>query len=173
MKREPLLHPVALAAIALLIANDHVLKSRWPGFVTGKLSDVAGMIFFPLFAFVVVRAAGRIARRDFAARGALVACAAVTAIAFALVKTWAPARDAFEMALGAARWPIGAVRALLAGEAPRFARAAIVMDASDLIALPFVLVAIAISPFRVRDDRVDDLRPDARRQLVPHLGDEE
>jgi hypothetical protein len=44
----PLLHPVPLFALATLILNDHVLKQRYPGWVTGKLSDVAGMVFFPL-----------------------------------------------------------------------------------------------------------------------------
>jgi hypothetical protein len=167
MKSEPLLHPVALAAVALLVVNDHVLKARWPGFVTGKLSDVAGMIFFPLFLFVIVRAV----RRDFGTR-ALVACAAATAVAFALVKTWTPAHDAFEIALGAARYPIGALRAWMSGEAPRLARAAIVMDATDLLAVPFVLVAFVVLPLRVRDDRIDDLRPRTRRELVPHLRNE-
>ena len=29
--------------------NDHVLKHACPGVVTGKLSDFAGLFFFPLF----------------------------------------------------------------------------------------------------------------------------
>jgi hypothetical protein len=43
-----LLSPPFLIALSLLAINDALLKSRFPGFVTGKLSDVAG-----LFAFVV------------------------------------------------------------------------------------------------------------------------
>jgi hypothetical protein len=43
-----LLHPAALAAIVLLFVNDHVLKGRAPGWITGKLSDLAGLLFFPL-----------------------------------------------------------------------------------------------------------------------------
>lgn len=44
------LHPVSLFALAVLILNDHLLKgaSILPTWMTGKLSDVAGMIFFPL-----------------------------------------------------------------------------------------------------------------------------
>jgi hypothetical protein len=44
------LHPIPLAALLLLIANDWWLKpSAWAsGLVTGKLSDVAGLVFFPL-----------------------------------------------------------------------------------------------------------------------------
>ncbi len=41
--------PVPLAAVALLAANDHFLKAWWPGFVTGKLSDISGCFFLPLF----------------------------------------------------------------------------------------------------------------------------
>ncbi|MBN2528196.1 MAG: hypothetical protein JXR76_17520 [Deltaproteobacteria bacterium] len=43
-------HPVSLGALLLLIVNDHCLKGAGvaPGWLTGKLSDVAGMIFFPL-----------------------------------------------------------------------------------------------------------------------------
>lgn len=40
-------HPASVAALVLLIVNDHVLKAAHPGWVTGKLSDVAGMIFAP------------------------------------------------------------------------------------------------------------------------------
>ncbi|HET7501896.1 MAG TPA: hypothetical protein VFK02_12855 [Kofleriaceae bacterium] len=40
-----LTRPIAIAAIALLVVNDHVLKAAYPGFVTGKLSDFAGMMF--------------------------------------------------------------------------------------------------------------------------------
>jgi hypothetical protein len=43
-----LLHPAALAAMVLLALNDHVLKGRAPGWLTGKLSDFAGLLFFPL-----------------------------------------------------------------------------------------------------------------------------
>jgi hypothetical protein len=40
--RDLLLHPIALAAIAVLVANDHRWKASHPGWLTGKLSDVAG-----------------------------------------------------------------------------------------------------------------------------------
>src|SRR6266540_1707178 len=46
---DGLLHPIPILAIFLMVANDHVLKQLWPGLVTGKLSDVAGLVFFPLF----------------------------------------------------------------------------------------------------------------------------
>ena len=46
--REPLLHPLTLASMALLGLNDHWGKEAYPGLLTGKLSDFAGLVFFPL-----------------------------------------------------------------------------------------------------------------------------
>ena len=45
---DALLHPLALAALVLLILNDHLLKDLAPGPLTGKLSDVAGLVVLPL-----------------------------------------------------------------------------------------------------------------------------
>jgi hypothetical protein len=42
-----LVHPVTVAATMLLIVNDHVLKAAYPGLVTGKLSDVVGLVMAP------------------------------------------------------------------------------------------------------------------------------
>ncbi|MDB5035444.1 MAG: hypothetical protein JWQ98_2685 [Chlorobi bacterium] len=38
-----------IGAIAILILNDFYLKSAYPGLITGKLSDIAGLFAFPLF----------------------------------------------------------------------------------------------------------------------------
>ena len=40
-------HPVTVAAVVVLLVNDHVLKAAYPGWVTGKLSDVAGLVVLP------------------------------------------------------------------------------------------------------------------------------
>jgi hypothetical protein len=45
-----------LFALAVLVINDHVLKGAYPGFVTGKLSDFAGVFALAVFlAFVLPR----------------------------------------------------------------------------------------------------------------------
>lgn len=36
-------HPAFFAGVAVLVVNDHVLKARFPGWWTGKLSDFAGV----------------------------------------------------------------------------------------------------------------------------------
>ena len=42
-----LLGAVPLIGLGLLALNDHFLKTAWPGWFSGKLSDFAGMMFFP------------------------------------------------------------------------------------------------------------------------------
>jgi hypothetical protein len=41
-------HPFTLTAIVILLVNDHILKTAAPSFLTGKLSDFAGLFFFPI-----------------------------------------------------------------------------------------------------------------------------
>jgi hypothetical protein len=38
-----------LVALLVLLVNDHVLKDAFPGFITGKLSDFAGLFAFATF----------------------------------------------------------------------------------------------------------------------------
>jgi hypothetical protein len=38
-----------IVSLVLLLANDLVLKEAYPSWITGKLSDFAGLILFPLF----------------------------------------------------------------------------------------------------------------------------
>jgi len=43
-----LLHPAFILALAVLLLNDHVLKEAFASPITGKLSDVAGLIVLPV-----------------------------------------------------------------------------------------------------------------------------
>ncbi|HEX5542704.1 MAG TPA: hypothetical protein VFX60_14280, partial [Micromonospora sp.] len=50
-----LAHPVTVIAVALLAVNDHLLKAAYPGLLTGKLSDAAGLIAAPpLLALAII-----------------------------------------------------------------------------------------------------------------------
>ncbi len=53
-------HPASVAAIGLLLLNDHVLKAAWPSWFTGKLSDFAGVFFFPFLLTAVAGAADKV-----------------------------------------------------------------------------------------------------------------
>lgn len=44
-----LLSPLFLFSLIVLLLNDHYLKAQFHNFLTGKLSDFAGLFIFPLF----------------------------------------------------------------------------------------------------------------------------
>ena len=84
-------HPATLVSIGLLLLNDHVLKAAAPSPLTGKLSDFAGLSFFP---FVLAAALSLISDRvRVSARAAGALAFALTGVWFALTKTspWANA----------------------------------------------------------------------------------
>jgi len=76
------LHPVALAAVVVLVVNDWVAKRHWPGALTGKLSDIAGLVFAPLALSALI---GLVTRRH-VTRARLIGCIAATGIVFAATK---------------------------------------------------------------------------------------
>ncbi len=110
-----LVHPVWLAALAILVLNDHVLKALAPGLVTGKLSDVVGLFIAPALFATLLRTHTR--------RGLFAAHAAI-AIVFAAIKLSPLAARGFEslMALGPLPWHI-------------------TVDPSDLLTLPALLLS--------------------------------
>lgn len=135
MTRGPaggLLHPAALLAAATLAANDHLLKTAFPSWWTGKLSDVAGLVLAPLVlvALVELWAAARGRWRGPSARVLGVAVAA-TAVGFAAVKLLPVAGEAYRVLLGALQAPFRG----------RFAPVALTRDPTDLLALPALLLA--------------------------------
>jgi len=149
---DVLLHPVVLASIAVFIANDHVLKGAAPGWLTGKLSDVAGLVFFPLLVVAgweLLRSAfGR--RVDPSARSLIVAVV-VTALAFASIKTTEIGASAFATGLGIGQWLVGSAWSFIAAvPAPSIQPAQIVRDPTDLVALLALVGAAAIGLARVR-----------------------
>lgn len=122
-------HPVTVTATAVLIVNDQVLKRAWPGVVTGKLSDLAGMLVAPpllaLLAAIALSIAGRTSPRwgrpgDRTAAAAI----AVTAVLFTWMKTTGAGAEAATRA-----W------ALLVPSSH------VVPDPTDLAALPVLVVA--------------------------------
>jgi hypothetical protein len=104
-------HPVTLVALVVLVVNDHLLKAAYPGLITGKLSDVAGLVLAPpLLALLTLPLTRR--------RGAIAAVALVGA-GFVVVKAVPSAS-----AVASAGWSV------LRG--PSLIRA----DVTDLLALP-------------------------------------
>jgi hypothetical protein len=130
-----LAHPAALAAIALVLLNDHVFKRYFPSDLTGKLSDFAGLLFFPLLlsAFIGL----------FEHRPRRAACwgFALTALVFAAIK----------LLPSAAGWASAVLGWLLGGNVR------ITPDPTDLAALIMLLPAWhlwRIAPHRQYDRRL-------------------
>lgn len=138
---DGLMHPWAIVALVLLILNDHVFKAAYPGPFTGKISDFAGLLFFPLAVQAAVELAAQVFGRD-ATRNqrVLFVAIAVTGVAFAAVKLIPEINTLAELAIG---WLQGAA-----------ARPRIALDATDLMALPALLVAWRIGASRGR--RLDE-----------------
>lgn len=87
-----LVHPVTLAALALLLINDLVLKALWPNpWTTGKLSDLAWIAFAPPMLAFVLSLATR--RRPAAQRAAFVVAYAGLPALYAAFNTFAPLHD--------------------------------------------------------------------------------
>ncbi|GAA1244076.1 hypothetical protein GCM10009665_38600 [Kitasatospora nipponensis] len=112
-------HPVALVAAVVLLLNDRVLKGAWPGRVTGKLSDLAGLVIAPallaLLASLVLPVAA-----DRLAAGAVI----VTGAGFALVSPTGTGAH-----LASRLWTLAA------------GPSQVLADPGDLLALPALLLA--------------------------------
>jgi hypothetical protein len=132
-----------LFAVAVLFVNDHFLKRAWPGSVTGKLSDVAGMFFFPLLLHAVAsNIVPRSRRSDVAHDRLLFVCCAATAFVFVLAKTTIAVNEAYAVTLGALQWPFRALASLAHERAVSGVRPVILArDPSDVLAVPFVALA--------------------------------
>lgn len=118
---DVLVHPVVLVALGVLLVNDHVLKSAHPGWITGKLSDLAWpLVATPLVGLVLAPVARWHERRSWALASALV-------VAIPLVTT--------NVSTNAAT---AAGRALSAVVGP----SSVVADPTDLIAVVPALVLV-------------------------------
>lgn len=148
MNERALLHPVTLAALTTLVLNDHVLKWTWPGWITGKLSDVAGLILVP----IVLAAVLRVTRRDH-----LVVCALIPALLFAAVKIDPRATALWCDALACGRWLVATPLELLRhGGLPSLHAVDAVTDRSDLLALPATLALLRVVGARSGSARAAD-----------------
>ncbi|NRQ37483.1 hypothetical protein HII36_37475 [Nonomuraea sp. NN258] len=112
MRYAWLCHPASVVAVIVLLLNDHLLKQAWPGFVTGKLSDVAGLVVAPpLLALLLLRRADLFAT-------------VLTGVLFTLMKTTAAGAEIASQAWSALAGP-----------------SRVLADPTDLIALPALALA--------------------------------
>lgn len=119
-----LAHPLSLLMIAVLIINDHILKHTMPSWWTGKLSDVAGLAFAPLLVAVFL---ALIIPAKFPNQKTIVFWIAFIFVGgiFTLVKSLPSFNQIFRDALY-----------IITGK-----QSGIVLDPTDLLTLPALLVA--------------------------------
>ena len=114
-----------LLAVALLGFNDAYLKAAFHNDLTGKLSDFGGCFFLPLYVSALLSLVTGWSLKRRLAIGAV-----VTTLLFTSVS----------LSKGAARWVCEAV--LLAARPLGISTLRIASDPTDLIALPFVALAV-------------------------------
>jgi hypothetical protein len=148
---ELMIHPIVVAAVAVLVINDHFLKALWPGALTGKLSDVAGMTFFPLLLLSVQELLRRTLRRAIQpSRGQLAMWILIVGTGFTAVNVIPIAGDWY-------RWTWGALGSPLRGS---ITPVVLTQDIGDLAALPFLGIAWLVGAKRVSRARgSDDAHP--------------
>lgn len=76
-------HPLTIASIVLLVLNDHVFKVIVPSALTGKLSDFAGLFFFPFLVAAILS----LARFEISTGKIGAIAIGVTGLGFFLLKT--------------------------------------------------------------------------------------
>jgi hypothetical protein len=141
---DRLVAPIPLAALALLVVNDHVLKPNHPGWLSGKLSDVAVLVLLP---FLLVAAwdlfAIGIPRLGPPGRRALVASAIAAAALFTGIELVPWVGDAYRWGLGGAQWLATVLASSLSSDPlPVLRPVQLTHDPSDLLTLPFALVVL-------------------------------
>lgn len=139
-----LLHPVVLAGIACFVVNDHVLKPAHPGWLTGKLSDIAGLIFFPVLIAAVAELASPAARQH--AGAILILAVAVTGLTYVAMLLVPIGGDGYRWSIGIVQWPFRIAAAIAASAPlPAIAPVRFAADSTDLITLPALLVPLVLA----------------------------
>jgi hypothetical protein len=125
-------HPLSIAALATLLINDHLFKTRldWlPRWLVEKLSDAAFVALAPIVALSLYEA---LSRGERCRRAVTLGATLLVGAVFSLAKC----THAGALVAG---WALGALQAPLRGA---LLRAPIVVDPTDLIALPTLAVAL-------------------------------
>ena len=131
-------HPLSLSMLALWIVNDHLLKGWYGNAWTGKLSDVAGLIVFPLFLFALFEVFVSVERP----RRALLTSITVAGVFFVGLNTSDAFSDSVCLVLGGLQWPLKAIVSLAQGGGlPSYVPTAATPDLTDLYTLPALWLA--------------------------------
>jgi len=143
-----LLHPVVVGALAIWVLNDHVFKPAVASWWTGKLSDAAGLVVFPVFVATAFERFRLGHHRD--VRRTIGLSIVLTVLAFTAVKLTLQGAWLYQAGLGLAQWPWHALVSVVSDRPPPNLRhVALAMDATDLWTLPLAGVAACLPVHRL------------------------
>lgn len=145
---DGLLRPTIVVAIAVLAFNDHVLKDVAPGLVSGKLSDVAGLVVLPVVLQAVVETFQGLAGRYRGPSDRLLGwCCLVAAAGLALVNTSPPVEGLWQATWGWLQLP---ARSIVAGGWVAMTPVSHTADVTDLLTLPAAILPLVTASARAR-----------------------
>jgi hypothetical protein len=142
-------------SLLLLVINDNVFKgaSWFPAYLAGKLSDFAGLFFFPLLVVAMLA----VVWPHWSTQPRVVWTAALaTLVAFSLIQVHPGSAHVYVNVLSILRVPVEALRSLLVEGNVVWERPSLnhVMDPSDIVAAPAALLSArwALGRLRLADD---------------------
>ncbi len=145
------LHPLIIGAAALMALNDQVLKGWGPGWLTGKLSDLAGLAFAPALLVALVELALCRCGLRVGDRRLLLLSIMATGGFFSAIQLDARAASIWTWGLGAAQWPLRALlAAAVGGPSPALRPVIHTADPTDLLALPALVLPLTVGWARGR-----------------------
>ncbi len=143
---DGLVHAIPLVAVALLLVNDHALKAAVPGPLTGKLSDLAGLIVLPLVLVAGLEVLLAALRRPLPGRRSALVVVVLVGAGFAAMKVAPLGGDAYRVGLGLLQWPFRALAgAATGGLVSGPSAVTLVADPTDVVVLPILLVPLAMT----------------------------
>jgi hypothetical protein len=161
-----LLHPITLIALALWAINDHVIKGWGPGVLTGKLSDVAGVMVSPTVLLGILEWCAPAPLRRHRRAVLAASCAAIGALLVGLELS-RPVELAYQHVLGSAQFVArGMVAWLSGGVTPAYALVHTTPDVTDLLTLP----ALAVPWWLGRRGQGRDPQPGVTRRRIRCAG---
>ncbi len=135
--------PVVVLSLVALVINDHWLKGAHASWLTGKASDVAGLVVAPVMLVGLVEvAAWLLERKPPGSHRSMVVAAVAVGIVFATIQVLPPATEAYAKIAG---WSAHLVAGLMPFVSSAGGPANVTADPTDLVALFALLVPLRLS----------------------------
>lgn len=139
-------HPLLLLFWLIWLVNDHLLKDWFANELTGKVSDVASLVVFPLLPYTLYELAqnrwGWRFSRNWVLLLSLIATGSVM-VGINISETWAAC---YRFGLGSLQWPFLCAFSWINGqEMPPIRPVQLTMDPSDVWTLPALFIPWSLS----------------------------